>query len=87
MKKDLKTVIAFFAGCLMCLMLTCYFTPTAQEREETEFQEYIDDTTLINHSEIDPWDVPGYWTPKWDIKIDTSDDCVIGWPVIIHNKD
>lgn len=52
MKAETKLTLLFFIGCLMCLMLTCYFTPTVHQREETEFQERIDDTTLINHSEI-----------------------------------
>lgn len=52
MKTETKLTILFFSGPLMCLMLAIRFTPTKEQREETEFMERLNDTTLIKHSEI-----------------------------------
>lgn len=52
MKPEPKTFLLFFVGLAMCLMLAVKFTPTFTQQEEIDFQQRIDDTTLINHSEI-----------------------------------
>lgn len=52
MKTETKTVILFFAGCLMCLMLAVKFTPTKQEQDEIDFTASMADTSQVSHSEI-----------------------------------
>lgn len=52
MKTETKLTFIFFAGLLMCLALVCHFTPTKEQADEAEFQQRMNDTTLINHSEI-----------------------------------
>jgi len=63
MKPETKLTLLFFIGLAIGLAFVCHITPTASQQEEIDFKIRMDDTTLINHSEIQvqEWSESGMW--------------------------